>query len=499
LSALGDVLAYHTDGLEPGIADRVRVLIAALSPERVADRVRLLVTEMPWDHPCDEQLGFAERTRRQEEIVDQLVVELLEDPKALPTFFPELSVGNQRMSHVFGRSLAMRAPDPLVWLEPIMAAIEAAPSNNRNFGLLAGYFSGLAVLNEDAVESFKQMATESSIFAPALPVLCWLMNIKQSDIALICKALSAGLIPPYMMSQWNFGGVLAKLPPAAVAPLFDQMLRMDERAYSVGLVLMGMYVHGHYERLDELRPQLRLAAQSANRRKQRGGSQMDAHHFKEMMGWILSKGRDDPDASAIVIILTKQVIGETSYAHDTLVKPLMPGLLAKFPELVWPLLGQAIVADRKTSWRVEHLLGDSLSFGDAQNPPILHFPRDMLFAWCHAHPHVGPAFLAGIFPVLTSRNPTAPNRDFHPATRRLLDEFGDREDVLRGLTRNMHTFGWSGSRTTYYALYDQPLRGLDSHPIPQVRRWARKMLGALQQKIEAVSEQEDEDKAHWRL
>jgi hypothetical protein len=59
--------------------------------------------------------------------------------------------------------------------------------------------------------------------------------------------------------------------------------------------------------------------------------------------------------------------------------------------------------------------------------------------------------------------------------RHLLDEFGDREDVLRALTRNMCTFGWTGSRATYFALYSGPLRELQSHPIGAVRRWAEKM------------------------
>jgi hypothetical protein len=41
----------------------------------------------------------------------------------------------------------------------------------------------------------------------------------------------------------------------------------------------------------------------------------------------------------------------------------------------------------------------------------------------------------------------------------------------------MRTFGWTGSRTTYYALYEAPLRSLENHPIGAVRRWAKTMLG----------------------
>ena len=39
----------------------------------------------------------------------------------------------------------------------------------------------------------------------------------------------------------------------------------------------------------------------------------------------------------------------------------------------------------------------------------------------------------------------------------LLDEFGDRDNVRQAIERNIHTFGWSGSMTTYYEHYRQPL------------------------------------------
>jgi hypothetical protein len=129
------------------------------------------------------------------------------------------------------------------------------------------------------------------------------------------------------------------------------------------------------------------------------------------------------------------------------------------------------VSDRKNAWRFEHMLGDKYSFSNENpNPAALTLPENMLFAWAHAHPDTAPAFLAVIVPALTSRNPEAGNQTWHPMMKRLLNEFGDREDVLRAITRNMYTFGWTGSRTTYFALYSGPLRELQSHPIGAVRR-----------------------------
>ena len=50
---------------------------------------------------------------------------------------------------------------------------------------------------------------------------------------------------------------------------------------------------------------------------------------------------------------------------------------------------------------------------------------------------------------------------------RLIDEFGERNDVQRAIERNIHSFGWRGSATSYYATYEDPIRLLLQHKSPQ--------------------------------
>ena len=77
---------------------------------------------------------------------------------------------------------------------------------------------------------------------------------------------------------------------------------------------------------------------------------------------------------------------------------------------------------------------------------ILNLPEDVLFAWCHANPDHGPAFAGAVLPVLTTRDPQAIEREFHPSIARLIDEFGERNDVQRQIEANIHSFGWMGHR-----------------------------------------------------
>jgi DNA-binding transcriptional regulator YiaG len=494
LASLGDVLQYDKGGLDPRVAARVQKLITKLSPNDLADRVRFLVTEMPWDYPIDEKLPFQERNERQVRAVEELARDVLRQPQVLLQFLPQLSVGEQRMAYAFGRAVARLSRAPLQFEEPIRSAFAAASPSRRNLALLAGYYAGLSERHPQAVERFKREAIASDVLAPTLPAVCSSVGITEADVRLVCEGLDTERIPPLSVSNWAYGGVLSKLPACVLAPLFDQLLGIDSDAYSVALDLIGMYVHSQPQRLEELRPQLKLAARNVGRRPKRRGSQMDAHHFQEMIGWLLAKGWDDADARTVALTLAKSIAVESDGDAVEIIKPLLPTMLSKFAPIVWPVFGQAIVTDRAKGWALEHALGD-VTF-DEKNPAVLKVPEDVLFAWCHAHPDAGPAFLASIVPFLATHQEDAPTRTLHPITKRLLDEFGEREDVLGQFTQNLYTFGWTGSLTTYYALYDAPLRSLHAHPAGAVRRWAAKMLAAFKREIEDAKNEEDERDAH---
>jgi DNA-binding transcriptional regulator YiaG len=498
IDSLADVLQYDKDGIELGVAERVQALINRLTPDDLHGRAKFLLTDMPWDYLVDETHDFEAGRQRQSEAVEQLTADLLTDPKVIIELLPQLSTGEHRMVYEFGRNLARRAAKPLDWFMPLKAAFVAAPAGQRNESMLVGYMAGLADKHPDVIEQCKGEAIASTIFAPVLVTVMASIGITEADVKLVSSGLRDGKIGPRDLRIWTVGGVLKTLPPEALTPLFDQMLGIDGDAYSVALDLMGMYVHGTQGKIDSLRPQLVLAAANLDRRHKKPGSQMDAHHFKVLMGWLLGKGWDDADARSVAVALANHLARDPDGEAKELIKPLLPKLLSKFSGVVWPVLSQAISSsDKLRSWKMQSALGDPYSFGDRKSPPILGLPEDVLLAWCHAQPEVGPAFVASVAPVLVGNDTDAPRQEFHPITRRLLDEFGDRDDVLRRIDQNMHTFGWRGSLTTYFALYKAPLKSLENHPKGPVRRWAKKMLASIELQISAARDDDDEQQAHW--
>ena len=503
MESLGHFLEYDATDADYEVIVRVRALITKLKPKSLKSRVRFLVTEMPWDFPCGEKLDLEICERRQVEAVRTLAAEIAEQPEVLKGVLPQLSRDEQRMAHIFGEAVADSigpGDSSADWLDRIVLAVTQTPENERNFNLLSGYVTSLAKHHPDIVEAFKQKAAQSPQLATVLPLICWRLGIRPSDIGLAIGALQTGLLPVWCLRQWTRGGVLAEVPASEVATLFDTMLDHSAEAFTVAVELMWMYAHGTPDRLDGFRPHIRKAAENVARWRRLRGNVMADYHFENIMKWMLGKGRQDPDAQATALALATALVSTTDWDEGRIMKSVVSTLLSNFPEITWPLIGQAVISDRAQSWRLRYVfLGDPFSFKQEKNPAMLSLPEDTLFAWCRAHPDQAPAFVARVIPILTIYRNDASAQSLHPVMRRLIDEFGDRDDVRQAVSLNMGNFSWSGSVTNYFTLYLEPLRTLCAHPKWQVRRWAKAMLRHLDARIEHARNQDEERDAEWDI
>ena len=500
-SALGRTIAVDAADRDAETADRVRSLIEQLQPQSLETRVRSLVTAMPWNYLATEDMSHTARYQRQAGVVRGLAAEAVKQPETFWALLPQLSRGQQRMTEIFGRAAAEFADIRDDWLEPIEQAVAAVPEEERNFDLLVGYLTGIAGSDRAVVEEFKQRAAESPVLAPALPLICGALGVADEDAALLKSALQAGLLSPQWLTWQTIGQGLADAPAAVAAPLFDVMIEHSSEGFAAALDLMGLYTHQDAEMLQALRPQIRKAAENAVRWDWAAGphSNLALHSFGQIITWMLNNGRDDSDASETALLLATAAANVDGYQRTYYLESVLPALLSGFPEVAWPLIGQAIVsAASRKAFLLEALLGDGVRFGHREsNPPILHLPENTLFAWCRAHPDRAPAFAAKTVPLLDTSKDGGAAPVVHPLMVRLIAEFGGRKDVQGAVAANMDSGSWSGPREGFWAMYQEPLAKLLDHPAPGVRRWAKKTLRRLKGVIEDARVMDVETEARW--
>ena len=457
------LLKYDEDKLEDSIKQRIRDLVDLLEPDDPEDRIELLIKGSPHDRSED---------------LEHLAIDLLGREDRLKKLVSELCGGWYSGAQLFGKFLAERASDPLYWKQQAMEAFESIADDEREPGFLIGYMKGLEKRSPEEFSNFKRETSESPVFAPLLPRLTPHSGIGSEDVDIVIKALRAGLIPPEEMSGWIYGECLSELPPGDASPLFDAMLRSEDSPFfGVALDLIRSYADEKKELLEYLRPQLRLAAGYLSIRKEKMIDELShTHSYETLMNWIISKGNEDADARAVAITIVKQLsVQNLSFNDDQALRRLLPSVLSNFAETVWPLIGQAIRENPARAGWFSMFLRERPVFGN-QPAPILGIPENTLFGWCYANPEIGPQFLARAVPALKENSQEAAPTEFHPIIRRLLDEFGQEEEVLKGLEESIETFTWSGPLEIYFARYKEPMQGIREHEKEAVRRWARKML-----------------------
>ena len=499
VESLGDFLEYDAASSNLEIVERVRKLLADLLPEHLESRIRFLVTTMPRGYPVGEKNDLDERARRQDEAIRELAADLMLEPNILNKALPELSRGEHRKAGIFGEAMGQLADlDTLkIWLKRIIEAAVDAPDDNRNLSLLSGYCIGVTKSHPEMAKPIKQRLMLSSVLTPALPSVCVGLGIVPSDIKLIVDALREGLLLPSQLALWGFGGALGQLSSLEVIPLFDTLLEHDaNEAFSIALDLIDMYLNGSPEAFDSLRLTIRKCVEKCVANGKVPSGTMDTFHFEQLTMRMLGQGRGDADACAIALDLAKLTVASLHRSGKTLQSPLIRRLLSDFPEIAWPYIGEAIVSDSSQSWLMAYVLGESISLNH-EVPPILSLPEATLFSWCHAHPNEAPAFAASVVPVLAAGKNT--ENQLHPLLCRIIDEFGERSNVLNGIKHNIDKSSWTGSLTRYYNQHIKLLSTLTGHQIPAVRHWAKRLTRQFQARIEQAREQDAEEDAEWEI
>ena len=496
LRSFENLLKHEGNKLPDSTRKKLKNLAETLRPQDIDHRIELLIMDAPHDR-CGE--------------LEDIAMELLSREEKLRGIVSGLCEGAYCMARPFGKVLAKKAPDPLHWKTQTEKALELVPEGRRNINFLIGYMEGLKERDPEEFAKFKTEASKSPVFASVLPNLTLYAGISPQDVELVTDALAAGLIQPEKISKWNYSEEMRELAPREIMPLFDFMLRSQKSfLFGAAMGLMCSYTQDREDLLEHLRPLLRVVAKYPSIRKEgrTDGSPARAdsleidgfegffdlsiasepyshtRSYEILMEWLISKGSGDLDARAVAIAIAEQVGDERlSFNDEETIRRRLPLLFSNFAEIVWPIVGRIIEKNTEKAAWISMILRDGAVTGDKRSP-ILSVPENILFGWCYSCPEIGPAFLARAVPVLESDEQGDNSlMRLHPIISRILDEFGNRDDVLNALEESIYTFTWSGPVEIYFARYKKPVLNLREHDKEPVRRWARKMLGRIDDEI----------------
>ena len=473
-------------------SERVKDLIDRLQPQDLVPRTLDLVSQFPGQYRRDADMDDDAREDLLREDIRGLAGELLGQPDVLRRVLPALCSRPRSQARWLGECIASQAGAALDVLEMVKDGYVNAPEGDRNDDLLTGFLCGLRERDPEAVDRFKREAAQSAQFARTLPHVCRSRGITADDVKLVLQALEARLLPPGQLQDWLIRGCLENVPASDVATLFDKLLEHSAKGFFTAIGLLDSHCTG--DKLAQYLPQVRRSAEKVTEWERPACSEIAASDFETLMGRVLKRGSDDPDAQAVAASLANGFVQSLGSRTARILERLLPTLLADFAGITLPFIGAAILSANTKVWLLEFAMRGRVGPALERTPVMARVPEETLIAWCKDHPDSAPAFAAATLPVLATAEDGTARPVLHPTMARVIDEFGGCEGVLESVGRNMTTFTWVGSPSSRLKLYRAPLESLRNHEKAVVGRWAEAQLRYIDESSEQwqswVEEQE---------
>ena len=205
---------------------------------------------------------------------------------------------------------------------------------------------------------------------------------------------------------------------------------------------------------------------------------MDDYDYINIAQKILSEGEEYEFAVEIHQEILKYLSKtDVNVDYDYKLRDLYVVLVAKYFRNIWQDLSKALLSDNTSSFYLR--LKDLLGVSAINESPVL-FKRDHtdeFLLWCEKNPTMAPQRLVDLMPVTTD------NKVFTPLLLKILDKYGNQENVLIALESNLRTFAVIGSAIPLFENQISMLSTLTTHSNSKVREWANKQIAFLKKCI----------------
>lgn len=217
-----------------------------------------------------------------------------------------------------------------------------------------------------------------------------------------------------------------------------------------------------------------------------------AHQVVELMSEILEI-HNRPDFALQVHNKIVSVLSSNKITIHNPFDKIYGTLLPKYQNVILEHLLEDIAAEdhrMKYYWEIHYSLGSGFGYGVG---PLFKCDYELLKQACIKYPKTLPERMADMCPVIEPDK--RPQDTFFWW---LCDNFGDREDMLRGFSGNLGTYSYSGAASDSFADYiasrEVILTPYLQHPNKTVQEWAQRQINSLRKEVQYERDSEEYSK-----
>lgn len=510
LEAVGQALGTRPDDMPEGLKNRLQQLRDDILSEDLRERLKFVVTSPPQSERM-RKTEEGEFVKVGENRARNLARELIENgPPDWKEVAEVLCKGRQQYARVFGREVATMVDDPSSVVEASMEVLSDIPEDQgRHWGLIAGVLS-------EASSKFRNQFLDDLLDSEELRSGYWRLlqstGIEAEDLEKLAEAVEDGLIQERELAELRFS--FGSVQPDRLAEFASRILEFDDQYGPAILEIIQAYEHRHedqWEELQDIQREVALENLSASALKQRDWQR--SYTWRETLVPLLRNREDEELARAVaeqIIELAESASPSTSIGPelDEVVETLFDKYLAE----VWPLFSEALLSGSLKRMTVMDIVAKNPLVSSSETGPggplFRHIDDDFLIEWCEDNAPEAPALLGQAVPIFAKESESTSDKrpgvedeprdpEWHPFALRLLDEFGDLDEVRSSISSNIFSFSSMGSRIPYYERRITLLEELLEHDLRDVRQWASEEISRYEETIEQERQEEQERNLRW--
>lgn len=478
------ILHYEGKALPETVKSELYVIRAELTESSFANKLRRHAGMKLVEDNFDAEGQYSDAVGPE---LIQLVADALANPELLAPELAWLVTDEAKNGFQFGRLLG-QADDLKLWPHIVSAWIKAGEQRSDFF--IGGYLSALHIKQGDLwAQIIENLFTNAEIRSSTLG-LVWRSGMSDRVANALLAMGRQGDIDPKAFRLFVYGGVVSQLPLNVFEGIVDLLLEdEDASAPDVAMDILDSRLRGHADELWILSTRLERVLNSAvfiEGAATKHSNNMLLFRWNQLANRLLDF---DPDAGAKLAVRCIANFGNvnsiTAGFRPEPLKFLSNAAKAK-PAVVWPAIARRLEMQRKEigTWHLLNWLRGGRSIHEANESGLDAVPASVVFEWADVDAEDRAWLLAEYCAPMVSR----PDE---PVTfaRRMLERYGEIEQVRRSLHANNFSESWRGPASEHYR---QKLADLDAQFEVETNNNVRMWLMEHRERLERSIEQEVE-------
>jgi len=424
------------------------------------------------------------------ELADEFIQTNVSWQETFPIFYKEQQV----YSFYFGKRLAelLNGNNEKVqhFISYSLETILQIPEKERNLTILGAFIAN----SDEKIKS--EFYNKLFQFDELKAQLFYFLSVDKSGykyLDLLFKLIEDKACDILAFVRYNFSYAISDLTVDELEVLSEQFFKFGKEGYEVVFDLFFDIGYRDSTKKPLLLPIIKICILKLgyNRTFNR---QLDDFKWTEAITSIISDETETEFAKFINKSIIESISWENSYHLDHYVQEIYSILLERHFSSIWDDLSKALLSiddEYIKFYGLKHILGPHIGGIGPSAGLLFKGEIESIFKWCHNNRDIAPSRIAELIPIFDNNN--SDYDKWNPIALRLLDEFGNLENVLSHLSSNMGTYSWTGSVVPFLEAKLELFNQLTNHKRNEVRQWAIDNIGYLEKEI-SIEKIRDEER-----